>query len=67
MQFWGSPKAEVYDYNVIEELSGWREIKKDDFDKTYSKDEKDAYNGLKLLGNVTVYPTINVRVGFRAF
>ena len=67
VQFWGSPKAEVYDYNVIEELSGWREIKKDDFDKTYSKDEKDAYNGLKLLGNIVVYPTINVRVGFRAF
>ena len=67
VQFWGTPKAEVSVYDNLEECLKWREIKKDDFDKTYSKDEKDAYNGLKLLGNIVVYPTINVRVGFRAF
>lgn len=67
VQFWGTPKVEVYNYNVIEELSGWETLKKDNFDKNYSKDEKDAYNAFKLLDKVTVYPTINVRVGFRAF
>lgn len=70
VQFWGTPKLQVFDYevkkdgqgNVLTDDSGWRTIEKSDF-----TDDEDMYDVMKIVDKVTVYPTINIRIGFRAF
>ncbi|MBR1594137.1 MAG: hypothetical protein IJ659_09570 [Alloprevotella sp.] len=70
VQFWGTPKLEIYDYevrkdtqgNILTDTSGWRTIEKSDF-----TEDEDMYDVMKIVDKVTVYPTINIRVGFRAF
>ena len=74
VQFWGKPKVEIWqEPRNAGELSGWVELKKEDFDEQVDKygdhreKNKDGYKALNAIGKVKVYPVLNLRVGFRAF
>ena len=76
VQFWGRPHVEVYQSprNARrDDLSGWIELKKEDFDAQTDKwgdvreRNDDGYKALRAISKFKVYPVINIRVGFRAF
>ena len=62
VQFWGTPHVEIYDYDPLPEFRGWKRIEKEDFGE-----DEDMYDVMKIVNKITVYPSLNLRIGFRAF
>ena len=65
VQFWGTPKVEMYDYKAVYLPSEkpWKELKKSDF----NDHDDDGYKALNTASKISVWPVLNVRVAFRAF
>ena len=65
VMIWGKPKVEMYDYHYSAATpTPWKELKKSDFNKDT---DKDAYDAFKIADKLSVWPVLNIRVGFRAF
>ncbi len=63
IMIWGKPKVEMYKHNHLPSEPAWKELKKSDF----NDHDSDEYKALNTASKISVWPVLNVRVGFRAF